>query len=83
MGIGHSSGGLGNAPRRNMSAEDYAIKARLAVMDFLMAKNQAKGMTKEDASRAAFDVAVKLNRKQAEAMLADLRREDMKMLGPL
>jgi hypothetical protein len=66
-----------------MSAEDYAIKARLGVMDILMARNQAKGMTKEDASRAAFDVAVNLNRKQAEAMLADLRREESKMLGAL
>lgn len=66
---------LGNVPRRNMSAEDMGIRARLLVHQILMNKHEAAGMGRDAASKAAFDVAVKLTRKQAEKLLEQLITE--------
>jgi len=59
--------------RRNDSAEDKAIRARLVLMDYLTALHIKAGVDKESASHAAFEQVVKLNRKQAEKRLAELK----------
>ena len=64
---------LGNVPRRNMSAEDKAIAARMSLMSYLAELHMKAGVDREAANKAAFAQAVKLNRKQAEEKLAELK----------
>lgn len=60
---------LGNVPRRNMSAEDRAIQARIKLHTILTAANVRAGMDDDAASKASFAEVVKMTRAQAEAQL--------------